>query len=150
MKIVKEEETALKHLPSQRLSSGLQGLQTLSGLKPRDQRLRKERIRYDDVHDNEQSVSQSLLHKRRQFENRKDQQRVVSGSIGLFTGEGLGIFEPDMKESSDLPKLKIWDRLVKDELEYIIAQPPRNGFEEMIKWTEEGKLWKYPINNEQG
>ena len=25
-----------------------------------------------------------------------------------------------------------------------------NGFEEMIKLTHEGKLWKFPIDNEQG
>lgn len=27
---------------------------------------------------------------------------------------------------------------------------PYNGFEEMIKLTNEGKLWHYPIDNEQG
>lgn len=26
----------------------------------------------------------------------------------------------------------------------------RNGFEEMIQWTKEGKLWQYPVNNETG
>jgi len=28
--------------------------------------------------------------------------------------------------------------------------PPSNAFEEMIQWTEEGKLWTFPIDNEQG
>ncbi len=28
--------------------------------------------------------------------------------------------------------------------------PPINGFDEMIALTNEGKLWKFPINNEQG
>lgn len=27
---------------------------------------------------------------------------------------------------------------------------PYNGFEEMIKLTSEGKMWHYPIDNEQG
>ena len=27
---------------------------------------------------------------------------------------------------------------------------PFNGFEDMIRMTNEGKLWKFPINNEQG
>lgn len=27
---------------------------------------------------------------------------------------------------------------------------PYNGFEEMIKLTNEGKMWHYPIDNEQG
>ena len=28
------------------------------------------------------------------------------------------------------------------------ALGPNNSFEEMIQWTEEGKMWPYPINNE--
>lgn len=27
---------------------------------------------------------------------------------------------------------------------------PYNGYEEMIKLTNEGKMWHYPIDNEQG
>lgn len=29
-------------------------------------------------------------------------------------------------------------------------QPFENGFEEMIQWTKEGKLWEFPVNNEAG
>jgi small subunit ribosomal protein S31 len=28
--------------------------------------------------------------------------------------------------------------------------PPINGFEEMITLTKQGKLWNFPIDNEQG
>jgi small subunit ribosomal protein S31 len=70
--------------------------------------------------------------------------------VNLYASEPLGIFDADVKESSDAPKMYIWDRLMKDELERIGAQPPNNPFEEMIRWTEQGKLWKYPIDNEQG
>ncbi len=28
--------------------------------------------------------------------------------------------------------------------------PPLNGFDEMIELTDEKKLWKFPIDNEQG
>ena len=28
--------------------------------------------------------------------------------------------------------------------------PPINGFEEMIQLTNDGKLWNFPIDNEQG
>lgn len=28
--------------------------------------------------------------------------------------------------------------------------PVSNAFEEQIRWTKEGKLWKFPIDNEQG
>lgn len=30
------------------------------------------------------------------------------------------------------------------------AKSTYNHFEELIQWTLEGKLWKFPINNEQG
>jgi small subunit ribosomal protein S31 len=36
------------------------------------------------------------------------------------------------------------------ELREIQKIPPINGFDEMIALTNEGKLWKFPINNEQG
>lgn len=28
--------------------------------------------------------------------------------------------------------------------------PPINGFDEMVMLTNEGKLWTFPIDNEQG
>ncbi len=31
-----------------------------------------------------------------------------------------------------------------------IATPPINGFDDMILLTNEGKLWKFPVDNEQG
>jgi small subunit ribosomal protein S31 len=70
--------------------------------------------------------------------------------VNIYASEPLGIFDADVKESSDAPKMYIWDRLMKDELERIVAQPSSNPFEEMIRWTEQGILWKYPIDNEQG
>ena len=44
----------------------------------------------------------------------------------------------------------IWER--HNDQELIVAEQivPLNGFEEMIKLTQEGKLWKFPIDNEQG
>ncbi|CAG2121257.1 unnamed protein product, partial [Medioppia subpectinata] len=75
---------------------------------------------------------------------------LTQESHNLFSGESIGIFEADMKEATDAPKMLIWDRLLDDKLHEAVAQPPKNMFEEMIQWTEEGKLWKYPINNEQG
>lgn len=40
-------------------------------------------------------------------------------------------------------RLKLWSSSLQDQL-------PSNGFEDLIRLTEEGKLWKYPIDNEQG
>jgi small subunit ribosomal protein S31 len=44
----------------------------------------------------------------------------------------------------------IWEKYEQDELTRISSIPPRNAFEEMIQWTKDGILWKFPIDNEQG
>ena len=44
----------------------------------------------------------------------------------------------------------IWEMHSQDELKLSHGLPPLNGFEEMIKLTNEGKVWKFPIDNEQG
>uniref|UniRef100_A0A8C3MIL8 Small ribosomal subunit protein mS31 n=1 Tax=Geospiza parvula TaxID=87175 RepID=A0A8C3MIL8_GEOPR len=44
----------------------------------------------------------------------------------------------------------IWDLEFAKEVAAVTAQPPRNGFEEMIQWTKEGILWEFPIDNEVG
>lgn len=36
------------------------------------------------------------------------------------------------------------------QLSEVTNQMPRNGLEEMIQWTKEGKMWQYPINNKIG
>ncbi|XP_017765827.1 PREDICTED: 28S ribosomal protein S31, mitochondrial [Eufriesea mexicana] len=53
-------------------------------------------------------------------------------------------------EVKDGVKLKIWDEMEKSRLYFIKNSFITNAFEEMIQWTEEGKLWKFPIDNEQG
>ena len=37
-----------------------------------------------------------------------------------------------------------------EQLKDMEAIPPINGFEEMILLTNQGKLWNFPIDNEQG
>uniref|UniRef100_A0A8C9Q1F7 Small ribosomal subunit protein mS31 n=1 Tax=Spermophilus dauricus TaxID=99837 RepID=A0A8C9Q1F7_SPEDA len=44
----------------------------------------------------------------------------------------------------------IWDVEFAKQLAAVNEQPYQNGFEEMIQWTKEGKLWEFPINNEAG
>lgn len=73
--------------------------------------------------------------------------------IDIFGGKPLGIFTKS--KSSETPGapisyLKTWDALVQKDLKLATSHPPANGFEEMILWTEQGKLWHFPINNEQG
>lgn len=60
------------------------------------------------------------------------------------------IFEQMVIPKSDIPELKIWAALEQRELKALTIHPPANVFQEMILWTEQGKLWKFPIDNEQG
>ncbi|XP_050067327.1 28S ribosomal protein S31, mitochondrial [Anopheles maculipalpis] len=72
------------------------------------------------------------------------------GSVKLFDEEPLGIFTDlaSLKESPD--KLHTWQKLHERELRLAVTHPPANYFQKMALWTEQGKLWKFPINNEQG
>lgn len=49
-----------------------------------------------------------------------------------------------------LARPTIWDVEFANKLSMSINNQARNGLEEMIQWTKEGKLWQYPINNEDG
>lgn len=44
----------------------------------------------------------------------------------------------------------LWDMEFANQLSLLTNQIPRNGFDEIIQWTKEGKLWQYPVNNEAG
>ncbi|KAM4620190.1 small ribosomal subunit protein mS31 [Polymixia lowei] len=70
----------------------------------------------------------------------------------LFSGKRLGIFSPTTdQDGADLATgPTLWDIDFTNQLVLSTNQMPRNGFEEMIQWTREGKLWQYPINNEAG
>ncbi|XP_067009025.2 small ribosomal subunit protein mS31 [Anabrus simplex] len=78
---------------------------------------------------------------------------IPTSTVNLFGGELLGIFPPSSElkpMEGSLPELKIWERLQEKELKLAITHPPSNIYEEMIQWTERGKLWNFPIDNEQG
>lgn len=69
-------------------------------------------------------------------------------SVDLFGTEPLGIFtDPSKLQSKDF--LGTWKKLEERELRMAVAHPPSNYFEKMAQWTNEGKLWKFPIDNEQ-
>jgi len=70
--------------------------------------------------------------------------------INILGGERLGIFEQEKDYVSSRSILDTWKQLQAEELKFMVTHPPRNAFEEMIRWTEQGKMWKYPINNELG
>lgn len=44
----------------------------------------------------------------------------------------------------------LYCRLEENERLTGIEVAPRNAFEEMMMWTKQGKVWNFPINNEQG
>lgn len=47
-------------------------------------------------------------------------------------------------------ELSIWSELEEREIKLSQYYPPENYFQEMIQWTEQGKIWQFPIDNEQG
>lgn len=87
---------------------------------------------------------------RPRYQNRRETKvHPNTGSVNLFGDSGLNLF----KECTfkDTPSLcPTWDYLEKRNLKIAVTHPPANYFEQMILWTEQGKLWKFPINNEQG
>ncbi|RWS17708.1 hypothetical protein B4U79_15593 [Dinothrombium tinctorium] len=77
---------------------------------------------------------------------------ITEGKVKGFMerGQPLGIFSQKMTPNPDEPKLETWDELARHELQTLITHTPENAYEEMIAWTEKGKLWQYPIDNEAG
>jgi len=69
--------------------------------------------------------------------------------INIFSGKSLDVFK-NFEDSKNYPELPTWDRLHKKSLQMAVTHPPRNIYEQMMIWTEQGKLWKFPIDNEQG
>lgn len=59
----------------------------------------------------------------------------------------MGIFE---KAGNDPDPCEMWSFLEKKELKLAVTHPPKNYFEKMAMWTDQGKVWKFPIDNEQG
>uniref|UniRef100_A0A8D3AUH7 Small ribosomal subunit protein mS31 n=1 Tax=Scophthalmus maximus TaxID=52904 RepID=A0A8D3AUH7_SCOMX len=62
--------------------------------------------------------------------------------------QGVHLLITLVSYSSARPTL--WDMDYANWLSNSINLMPRNGLEEMIQWTKEGKMWQYPINNEIG
>lgn len=73
----------------------------------------------------------------------------VYQKIDLFGSAPLGIFT-DKSELKQVDGNSTWNILYNRDLRLAVTHPPSNYFQEMILWTEQGKLWKFPIDNEQG
>lgn len=62
----------------------------------------------------------------------------------------MGIFtSPDELESKK-DSVSTWAALTARENQMLITKAPTNYFEKMARWTDQGKVWKFPIDNEQG
>ncbi|TDG43415.1 hypothetical protein AWZ03_010185 [Drosophila navojoa] len=90
------------------------------------------------------------------FTSRRPQRHVkreaetFSGSVNLYGGEPLGIFTKGDVKLQDSPDiLSTWSMLNDRDLKLHAAHPPANYFEQMIQWTDQGKVWRFPIDNEQ-
>jgi len=86
-------------------------------------------------------------------EKAKDTQKALTideEPIGLFVNEKGKPFFKDTGSTIAAPTNTVWRRLDRHEVELMATPPPTNAWEEMIRWTEQGKLWKFPIDNEAG
>ncbi|CAF0782066.1 unnamed protein product [Adineta ricciae] len=96
--------------------------------------------RFSDNHEQKRDGSES---RRPMRDNRRRQEFMKP--YQLWSGEPLVQYflVPTSKISA------LWDKYEQDELTRISSIPPRNAFEEMIQWTKDGILWKFPVDNEQ-
>ncbi|XP_035224134.1 28S ribosomal protein S31, mitochondrial-like [Stegodyphus dumicola] len=67
--------------------------------------------------------------------------------IDLFGSSPLGIFPSPAGETVGA-KNALWEKLQEKEMRLLVQFAPTNAFEEMILWTEQGKHWKFPIDND--
>lgn len=89
-------------------------------------------------------------YRERQPQTFNDERRTAQlSTIDVFSGIPSGIFSK-VQPGNYGTKLDTWEELEKRELAMATAQPPANYFQKMILWTNQGKIWKFPINNEQG
>lgn len=123
----------------------------VSGMKIDRTLPKKDSMKYTDV-DRAQRVKQLLGISSEQNVNQKFKKykNPVDNyvPISLFSSEPLDIFKNI--DAQDDVKLPTWDRLYQKSLQMAVTHPPKNIYEQMIIWTEQGKLWKFPIDNEQG
>ncbi|KAH1008913.1 hypothetical protein HUJ05_009407 [Dendroctonus ponderosae] len=94
---------------------------------------------------------QSFLARQRQPTPRKLPARpnLNVEPVALFEGDSLGIFT-NPSELQPSSQLSTWQQLHNRELQLAVTHPPSNYFQEMILWTNQGKFWQFPINNEFG
>ncbi|XP_064628604.1 small ribosomal subunit protein mS31-like [Lineus longissimus] len=92
----------------------------------------------------------------REFQQSSFREERVKSMEEIFKGNRLNIFntnddlEVEKKTVAEPPSNPLFDEADAAEFLRLSSAPPANAFEEMIQWTKEGKLWHFPIDNEQG
>jgi len=92
----------------------------------------------------------AFLQKRAKMRRAENVKNQMQGSVDLFGGTPLGIFSGPIEQSSDRDMLKTWRACQERELRILSTPSPRNALEEMVLLTKKGKLWHFPVDNEQG
>ncbi|XP_067648421.1 small ribosomal subunit protein mS31 [Eurosta solidaginis] len=97
----------------------------------------------------QQEYQQYQRQPREASKERKREAATYTGSVNLYGSEPLGIFK-NPGELRDMPDmLTTWAHLQENELKLLVTHPPANYFEKIALWTEQGKVWHFPIDNEQ-
>uniref|UniRef100_A0A2K6UVS7 Small ribosomal subunit protein mS31 n=1 Tax=Saimiri boliviensis boliviensis TaxID=39432 RepID=A0A2K6UVS7_SAIBB len=112
----------------------------------------------DSLPYDKETTKSELLRQLQQHEEESRTQRdaerpKIRIKKGIFKGKRLYIFDMTAatKEDSETDTSpSLWDVEFAKKLAAVNEQPLQNGFEELIQWTKEGKLWEFPINNEAG
>lgn len=92
----------------------------------------------------------AFLQKRQKLRRQQLSQSEQHTPIDLFGAPPLNIFSGPMVGGKVGPELSTWRACVQRELRIMSTPSPRNALEEMILWTEQGRLWQFPVDNEQG
>jgi len=93
----------------------------------------------------------AFLQKRQKLRRQEQSKTQQYTPIHIWGGTPLGIFtEPVLEKHEDDQVLNMWRRCRERELRILSTPSPRNALEEMILWTEQEKLWQFPVDNEQG
>jgi len=95
----------------------------------------------------------AFLQKRAKMRRAMEAEKLAGASVELNSGIPLGIFSgPMAQKDADAgdKQISFWRACHKRELSVLSTPPPRNALEEMILQTKQGKLWHFPVDNEQG
>ncbi|XP_043247801.1 28S ribosomal protein S31, mitochondrial isoform X2 [Colletes gigas] len=107
----------------------------------------------DTVANKSKSISKMLLDNSKNIAKKgeeKEMFRTRDGTNEIVDKNYPEIFTITDAPSSSILELKTWEMCEANEIKLSEISFPENGFQEMARWTEEGKLWKFPIDNEQG